>query len=398
MLLKDIQPLQIKMFEKFTVSNEHFEYPTGKKKNKQLSTLVAYLLANRNIEVSREKLFETLWAEENSNPGGALRNLVYRARQAFAPFFPQQKVDCILLKGNTYAWNPEIPCVLDIDVFDDYYRKAGAAKDADEKYENLKNAISVYSGDFLSDMQDEEWVTFASMYYQRKYMECILGVCDYLKAHERFEEILDLVDSVNKVERMYEKIHEYYLEALLAMGQFQRAMDYYYYVVDLFYCKLGVDITGTLHDVYTRIVQVIPDYKVSIRNLEDRLREDTQPSGSFYCNYEVFKNIYRFNARSIRRARNARFLILLTLEDRRTSAAPSETMEQQMEMLKQIIFDQLRRNDVFTRFSATQFSIILSAQNENNCMIAINRIVQKFDQKNKQQNIRILWDVKQIEG
>ena len=91
-------------------------------------------------------------------------------------------------------------------------------------------------------------------------------------------------------------------------------------------------------------------------------------------------------------------MILLTLEDRRASAAPSETMEQQMEMLKQIIFDQLRRNDVFTRFSATQFSIILSAQNENNCMIAINRIVQKFDQKNKQQDIRILWDVKQIEG
>nr|WP_162990643.1 BTAD domain-containing putative transcriptional regulator [Maliibacterium massiliense] len=396
-MLQNVSPLQIKMFDEFSVKNAHFQYPSGTKKNRQLTTLVAYLLANRNVEVSREKLYEVLWPQEG-NSGGALRNLVYRARQAFAPFFPGEKVDCILLKNNTYAWNPDIPCTLDIDAFDENYRKATAATDDDAKYAYLKEAARLYAGDFLADMQESEWVAFASMYYQRKYMECILCICDYLKAHARYEEILDLVDGIGKVDRMYEKIHEYYLEALLATGQSQRAMDYYYYVVDLFYCKLGVDVTGALHDVYTRIVEVIPDYKVSIRNLEDRLREDTQPSGSFYCNYEVFKNIYRFNARSIRRARNARFLILLSLEDRRAGSHQGEEMAQQMEMLKQIIFEQLRRNDVFTRFSATQFSVILSAQNQDNCMIAINRIVERYNHKNKCADIRILWDVKQIEG
>ena len=63
------------------MKNGNYAFPQEKKKSKQVGLLFAYLLANRNVEISKSKLIEVLWPEEDSgNPEGALRNLVYRGR------------------------------------------------------------------------------------------------------------------------------------------------------------------------------------------------------------------------------------------------------------------------------------------------------------------------------
>ena len=49
-------------------------------KSLQITRLLSYLIANKDSEVSKDKLIDILWPEETSaNPSGALRNLVYRA-------------------------------------------------------------------------------------------------------------------------------------------------------------------------------------------------------------------------------------------------------------------------------------------------------------------------------
>ncbi|MDL2289688.1 hypothetical protein LJB83_02875, partial [Clostridia bacterium OttesenSCG-928-F22] len=149
---------------------------------------------------------------------------------------------------------------------------------------------------------------------------------------------------------------------------------------------------------YGQIIEMLPEYKVSIRNLEDRLREEDANAGSFYCNYDVFKNIYQINARSVRRARSVRFLVLLTLETDVHNPEIQGKIKTDMEILKKVIFEQLRRNDVFTQFSATQYSLILTAQNRDNCVTAITRLVNRFKQKSKDSPFELQWDMKQVEG
>ena len=53
------------------------------------------------------------------NPSGALRNLIYRARQELKNFI-QGKVDCILFSGTSYSWNKNVDCDIDIYQFENY--------------------------------------------------------------------------------------------------------------------------------------------------------------------------------------------------------------------------------------------------------------------------------------
>ena len=82
--------LIIKMLGEFSIQNEYGHFTHINNKSLQITRLLAYLIANKDTEVSKEKLIDVLWPNENAaNPSGALRNLVYRARQILADFFPK---------------------------------------------------------------------------------------------------------------------------------------------------------------------------------------------------------------------------------------------------------------------------------------------------------------------
>ena len=85
--------LIIKMLGEFSIQNEYGHFTHINNKSLQITRLLAYLIANKDTEVSKEKLIDVLWPNENAaNPSGALRNLVYRARQILADFFPKDTI------------------------------------------------------------------------------------------------------------------------------------------------------------------------------------------------------------------------------------------------------------------------------------------------------------------
>lgn len=80
--------LYIKMLGEFSIKNGYNNFTHINNKSIQITRLLSYLIANKDTEVSKDKLIDVLWPEENAaNPSGALRNLVYRARQILADFF-----------------------------------------------------------------------------------------------------------------------------------------------------------------------------------------------------------------------------------------------------------------------------------------------------------------------
>lgn len=107
--------LKIHLLGEFYMENKNYRFPQETKKSTQLILLIAYLIMYRHTVVSKEKLIRILWKEDESDkPEGALRNLVYRARKELQKFYPDKEdVSFILSKGNTYAWNTEIPCEID---------------------------------------------------------------------------------------------------------------------------------------------------------------------------------------------------------------------------------------------------------------------------------------------
>ena len=93
-------------------------------RTKKVWLLLEYLISNRGKDISAEQLGEAIWRddEESINPSNALKNLVYRARTLLKQLRPDTGEDYIVFTRNSYVWNCDFPCVVDVEEFEKYYR------------------------------------------------------------------------------------------------------------------------------------------------------------------------------------------------------------------------------------------------------------------------------------
>ncbi len=158
--LRKREPLQIQFFGSFTIAYGEQKLSNDNSRTKQLWLLLEYLLVNRQSDVSIERLESVLWpGEEIESPANALKNLVYRLRNLLGKVGRTPQEEYIISRSGNYAWNNDLPCVIDIEEFERYYR-AGTEAGASEERQIacLSEAIELYRGDFLNALSYEEWV------------------------------------------------------------------------------------------------------------------------------------------------------------------------------------------------------------------------------------------------
>ncbi len=396
--------LHIKMLGEFSIRNEFGNFTHINNKSLQITRLLAYLIANKDTEVSKDKLIDVLWPEENAtNPSGALRNLIYRARQILSAFFPQPEAsgetapECILFSKNAYRWNPAIDCIIDIYEFEQYVHLAEKEHDTKEQYQWYEKAHAIYKGDFLNILSSDEWVVFRSVYYKNLYTKITVSMCRYLSQQKNYAAIIRLCESSSLVDQMDEQIHIEKIYAYLNMKAPSQALAYYYSVSDLFTQKFGIDIGPEMQKAYREIVRQLPNHHQDIGGLEENLRTGNNIKGTFYCNFDIFKNIYQINLRSVRRSQSKRYLTLFTLTDRSRPDEITTDLIEEMDTLYLVLSKNLRSNDVFTKSSPSQFSLILTVANENGCKTAINRIIEKYSKKKALKHIELQVDYRLIQ-
>lgn len=395
-MANDHPGLQIRMLGEFLIENENYMFPQTKKRNLQLGMLLAYLISNRSVDTTKGKLIEILWPdEESNNPEGALRNLIYRARGELKNFYPEEEKNFLLLNGGSYLWNNEIDCEVDIDLFEKYCKMASIEQDINLKYEYCEKVVELYRGDFLPEYASHDWVVFRASYYRELYTSCILKICTSLMEHEYYHQIIDLCNRVTLIEQMDAQVHEMKIQAYLQLQNPQKALEYYDYIVELYYSKIGVELSERMKSLYHQIISSLSNKPVNVDELEEDLKESRDIPGTFYCNYDVFKNIYRISARLVKRSLRARFLVLLTLTDE-TDTITGVQFQEESERLRGVIFSQLRKNDIFSQYNVFQYSLILIAQNKENAQKAVTRIMEKYEQKKVYQDVILVSEIRQI--
>ena len=90
------------------------------------------------------------------------------------------------------------------------------------------------------------------------------------------------------------------------------------------------------------------------------LREE-RLTGAFFCEPEVFTDIYNLEARSIARSGRSVNLGMISASMRDGSTAPLRLLNSYMEKLEDCIQATLRRGDVVTQYSASQYLLLLPA-------------------------------------
>lgn len=88
------------------------------------------------------------------------------------------------------------------------------------------------------------------------------------------------------------------MQILYASGLTQAAIQHYEMVRGMFMDQLGVTPSEELSEFYRKLVREDEPREQDINVIRTQMLEETETSGAYFCEYAVFRNMYRFIARS----------------------------------------------------------------------------------------------------
>jgi len=358
----------------------------------KLWNLLEYLITFRHRDIPTEELIEYLWPEDDSdNPLNALKNLVYRLRTVLSDAGVPIARDLIVHRRGLYSWNNDLNTVVDAEEMERLLKEAAALTpgSADAKINKYMDALALYKGDFLPGSAYENWVIPLSAYYHSIYIKSVKDVSALLNIEGRDEDVEKLCQSAVVVDPYDEEIHVLLIRALIAQNKQQKALEHYEYVTNLFYQELGVKPSERLRDCYREIIKDVNHTEMDLDVIKEGLAEALNEQGAFVCDYEIFKNMYRLEARDASRSGRAIFIGLLTVTDMEGHVPKKELLCVAMDKLLAAIRDSLRRSDVISRFSATQFIVMLPSHTYENGLMVMDRIAKNFKEANQRIPVKV---------
>lgn len=121
--------------------------------------------------------------------------------------------------------------------------------------------------------------------------------------------------------------------------------------------------------------------EIDMERIRKELCEQVLLPGAYCQEYEIFKVIYRFVARRLKRTNESAYIILLTLTDCKGELPSLERRNGQMEILRELIQSSIRCGDVYTKYSSCQFLIMVTDLSEADADLVARRIVDAFYQR-----------------
>jgi len=381
-LASDSKLYRVQMLGSFSITSGDDVLSDTAGRMQQVWNLIEYLIVYRHKGVPQSSLIDMLWPDESSdNPANALKNLAYRARTLLSKSLPVEKESFILFRRNSYAWNEAIPCEVDIELMERAWRSANTAPSAEDKLANYLEAIGIYQGDFLPKSLMEEWTISLRTYYSSIFIDCVTRAFDMLISRERFPEAVQMCEKAVSLEKFTEKIHELLIRAYMAAGDHASALKHYYYVVDLFYSEMGIKVSSQITNLYNEITKTVNSIEADLDMIEEQLHEVEATPGAYYCPYEIFKNIYRIQSRFMLRSGQSFMVALVTVSDKDGNPPVTAVITEAMEELKTALTSSLRKSDIVSRFSPTQYVMLLGALTYENGQMVMGRIFERFKKR-----------------
>jgi DNA-binding SARP family transcriptional activator len=356
-------------------------------RSRKVWTLLEYLLINRRRDLSQDDLVELLVRDDRSaNPANIIKNIVYRLRNLLDEYGLPSK-QYILCKKSVYSWNTSVPCEVDVELFENKWKRAGQPTAGDEeKIQLYTEAIGLYRGRFLPRAAYEEWAVPYASFYHRIFSECVHKAYKLLKQREKYEQILSICTRATSIDPYDESFYEMLITAYIRLGRHKEALAAYETITGRLFNELGVNPSDGVISLYRDIMKTIKSVERDLLIIKDNLNEATLRQGAYSCNYEIFKDMYRFIARGVERTGQSVYVMLITLTDMDDELPQAEYIGEYMEKLHGVIAIHLRRGDLFARYSSTQYvSLLPGTSYENGCKIG-ERISLSFGKINRRKN------------
>lgn len=380
--MKKMPVLRICMFGRTIITYGKKPVPFGKKgitKAQRLLMIMCYRGFKEGI--ARNELLEDLFGrEELLDAANNLRVTVHRLekqiRNAGLP-----KHDYIRVEDGIYTLSCPMEVEVDALVFKELTAQAKQTDDNEEKMKLLLKACELYKGEFLEEFSEMEWVLLESVRLKKLYEENMQWLCRYLKEKEEYEEILRLCTLACKLYPL-DEWQAVKIDCYISQNRFKEAYQEYKDTEKLLLDELGVSPSQRMLNQLAAIREHLRVSSVLIRDIKESLKEPEPVVGAYYCSLPSFRDEYCFACRIMERNGMDLHLMLCTITN--AKGQPQEdakALADISEKLHNAIKQTLRRCDTFTRYSPSQFLILLVGANGTKCKNIFERIVSRFSRE-----------------
>ena len=119
-------------------------------------------------------------------------------------------------------------------------------------------------------------------------------------------------------------------------------------------------------------------YSKDISQVRKELLEQIKKPGAYCQDYETFKGIYRFLARGLIRSGQKACVILITVVNEDGGSPLLYEKDALMEQLGKNIADTIRLGDVYTRYSSSQYLLLVIDTTQRQTDLIVDRIREQF--------------------
>ncbi len=372
--------LDVEMLDKFHVSIENTVIINEGTRRTKATMLLAYLLYNNSRSHSREELISILQlTDESDNPYNVLKNIIYRLRKMFEAA-PIDNINIISFKRGYYSLSDRINYNIDVEKFDGLISKIRENNlQAQDILDMSMEAISLYKGDFLPRMSSEIWVVSASVRYQKDYIYALNSAYAVLWKRKEQEKLLDELNRAVYLYPYEEGLQAKRIKCLSKIGRHEQAVREYNNVCEMLQSELGVNPSDKLRSAYNSISEEAVMKVSSINEARKLISEKEDGGGAYYCNLEAFTSTFHYIVRNFERTGQSVYLILCTLCDKNGNELKrGEELLKSCDSFLKAANSSMRRGDIFTRYSPSQFLLMLPNISRDNCDIVTGRIQKAF--------------------
>ncbi|WP_405728657.1 BTAD domain-containing putative transcriptional regulator [Anaerotignum sp.] len=369
---------EITMFGEFTISNGKEIITDQANRSKKVWTLLEYLIVHRDRAITQKELVDLLWpGNDTKDPINTLKVLMHRVRTLLDELGKDSGKKMIYYKSGAYGWNDELKYSIDTAEFEAILQH-GSEADKDKKLDYLLQAIRLYQGDFLQKNATDPWIVELSGVYKAKFLQASSEAAEMLFEQHRYTELISLCRHVIKFNPYEETFYLYLLKALVKTQQADKAQEEYRHISELFFREFGITPSEELTAIYKEVVETSHMPEMNLEIIKEKLTEEPT-EGSFYCEFEFFKTIYRLEARSAARTGQSVYIGLMTVMNAKGDDLPNQkTTNRVMDALQETIRRSLRKGDIFTRYSLNQYLIMLPTTTYETSNMVMERIKKAY--------------------
>jgi hypothetical protein len=254
--------------------------------------------------------------------------------------------------------------------------------------ELLYQICDLYHGRFLPELDGETWAEVARADCQRLYRDSLEEICRTLKENEAYDEILRLTGIAAK-QFPFDEWQVWQQECLVSQGRIKEAYELYRQVEKLYMTELDAPPPERMRSRFRNLEKEPWRQAENVGTVRKWLRDSNQ-DGPYCIPFPSFLYVYSLITKLSSITDTPFCLLLCTLSnsDGRTNPTAKD-FHNAMEQLEGVLEKSLRWEDVFTRYTRSQFLVTLLGAPEENSSIVAERIQRRFQEQIGEKKLRL---------